>query len=98
MLKNPEIKTFFDSPEFDKMLIKVGKDDVVSYKNNNDWLAEHPSKALIYTNPDETWDKIKTTYRSTFKDLVTGKLPEEDDLVATLKKVSNRLKLIEWKI
>jgi len=98
MLKNPEIKIFFDSPEFDKMLIKVGKDDVVSYKNNNDWLVEHPSKALIYANPDETWDKIKTTYRSTFKDLVTGKLPEEDDIVATLKKVSNRLKLIEWKI
>jgi len=98
MLKNPEIKTFFDSHEFDKMLIKVGKDDLVSYKNNNDWLAEHPSKALVYAKPYETWDKIKTTYHSAFKDLVTGELPEEDDIVTTLKKVSNRLKLIEWEI
>lgn len=98
MLKNESIKTFFESGEFDKMLITVGKDDVISYKNNNDWLSKHPSEALIFSNPEETWDKIKNTYRTTFKDLVTGAMPEESDIVNTLKAVVGRLKKIEWKI
>ena len=98
MLQNESIKTFFQSAEFEKMLIIVGKDDVSSYKNNNAWLSIHPAQALIFANAEGTWDKIKTAYRTTFKDLVTGKLPEENSLVATLKIVSERLKVIDWNV
>ena len=37
-------------------------------------------------------------YQTTFKDLVTGKLPEENALLETLKAIAGRLKTIEWKI
>ncbi|MBL7893618.1 MAG: nucleotidyl transferase AbiEii/AbiGii toxin family protein [Bacteroidia bacterium] len=97
MLKNKEIKTFFESPEFDKMMTTVGKDDVIGLKNNKEWLTNHPSKALIFSDPEATWDKIKNTY-STFKEMVTGELPQESEMITTLKIVSDRLKKIEWKI
>jgi predicted nucleotidyltransferase component of viral defense system len=98
MLKNEEIKTFFASSAFDEMLIKVGKDDVKSFRNNNEWLANHPSKALIFMEPDDTWDKIKTTYRTNFKNLVIGKLPDENDLILTLKSIGERLETVKWKL
>ena len=98
MLSDGSIKSFFLSGEFDKMLVKVGKDDFVSYKNNNAWLEEHPCTAIIFKEPDMTWDRIKSTYRTIFKELVIGKLPNENDLVDTLKKIEKRMKPLNWKI
>ncbi|MBC8383821.1 MAG: nucleotidyl transferase AbiEii/AbiGii toxin family protein [Candidatus Cloacimonetes bacterium] len=98
MLKNGEIITFFESNALDKMLVRVGRDDVISYKNDNKWLLEHPANALIFDMPKKTWDMIKTPYRTTFKGLVIGELPLEKDLINTLKCIAERLKLIEWKI
>ena len=48
LLHQDEFLTFFNSPEFDKMLLKVAQDDVKSFRNNNLWLNNHPSKALIF--------------------------------------------------
>lgn len=98
MLKNQEVAAFFESKAFNEMLLRVGQDDVISFKNNNTWVASHPSSALIFTQPYETWDKIKNTYRTTFKELVLGDLPEESDLVTTLRTVAERLKTIDWVI
>ena len=96
MLKNKEVAAFFSSAAFDKLLIQVGKDDVVSFKNNNAWLQNHPASAIVFSKPDDTWDKIKTTYRTTFKELVLGELPAEDDLVNTLKQIHSRLEKVKW--
>ena len=98
MLKNDTVLTFFNSIEFDKLLIQVGKDDVISYKNNNESLKKHPAGAIIFGQAQDTWDKIKTTYRNTFKDLVIGELPEESALVNTLLTIAQRLKKINWNI
>ncbi|HTE28591.1 nucleotidyl transferase AbiEii/AbiGii toxin family protein [Flavitalea sp.] len=76
MLKNTEVKTFFDSPDFETMLNKVGADDVLSFRNNKDWLTTHPAEALVFKVPEETWEKIRQPYQTTFKDLVIGTLPE----------------------
>lgn len=96
MLKNKEINDFFNSNTFIELMIVVGRDDMVSYKNNNKWLAGHPSQAVIFKEPEQTWDKIKAPYRTTFKDLVMGELPAEKELVDTLKNISTRLKAITW--
>ena len=96
MLKNEEVAAFFNSTDFDKLLIQVGKDDVVSFKNNNSWLQNHPASAIVFSKPDDTWDKIKTTYYTTFKELVLGELPEEADLVNTLKQIHSRLEKVKW--
>ena len=98
MINNESIKSFFESSEFDKILVKVGKDDFISYKNNNAWLENHPCTALIFNEPEITWNRIKSTYRTIFKDLVIGKLPNENDLVDTLKKIAKRLKHLNWEI
>jgi predicted nucleotidyltransferase component of viral defense system len=96
MLKKAEINTFIKSSEFEALLLQVKNDDKISFKNNNEWLNNHPSTAIIFSNPVDTWNKIKTTYRTTFKELVVGELPNEDDLIKTLKQVQNRLLKKNW--
>ena len=98
LLNNDEVAVFFESFQFNEMLIRVGKDDIISYKSNNKWLSAHPVKAIIFNQPVNTWDKIKTTYRTLFKEMVIGELPAESDILNTIIKVANRLKTIEWNI
>lgn len=98
MLENKELQVFFDSSEFDTLLLKVGHDDVLSYKNRNEWLKKHPAEAMIFSQPGATWDRIKNTYRTLFKNIVIGKLPEEHTLMATLAAIEKRLLKIAWKI
>lgn len=94
--KDGEVQVFFASEAFDIMLLKVAQDDRKSFKNNNDWLKHHPKEALIFKNPEAIWNQLKDTYRNTFKFLVYGVLPREDDVLATLVKVSQRLVSVSW--
>jgi len=98
MLKNDDILSFFESERFDEMMITVGNDDVISYKNNNEWLKTHPSEAIIFMRPEKTWERIKLPYKTTFRELVIGKLPEENNMIETLKMVFTRLKEVGWTI
>lgn len=98
MVKDEEIRQFFESNDFDNMLIKVGNDDMIGYKNNNDWIPEHPSTAIIFDKPKETWEQLRTEYNSNFKDLVTGEFPLEKELIKTLSIVADRLRKINWEI
>ena len=45
-----------------------------------------------------TRERIQNTYMTIFKDLVIGELPEEKNLVETLRKIEKRIKYIDWKI
>ncbi len=76
LLKQKEFSTFFNSPAFDEMLLKVANDDVASFKNNNIWLNHHPSEALIFKDLENVWNELKTIYTGDFKDLVYGDFPE----------------------
>jgi len=98
LLKDETVQNFFDSDDFDAMLQKVAHDDVQSFKNNNDWLRYHPKEALIFNGPEETWHQLKDTYQNQFKFLVYGALPKEEEILATIKKVSNRLSRVEWEV
>jgi hypothetical protein len=99
LLRNREVQDFFlYSDDFEAMLNQVGKDDIKSFKNNNAWLVGHPGEALIFSNFPETWERIKTPYRTTFRDLVTGTLPDESDLTEIMEIVANRIKAIKWLI
>jgi len=98
MLKDEEIQQFFESNAFDEMLIKVGYDDMIGYKNNNDWIPKHPSTAIIFDKPQEIWSQLSTAYKGDFKDLVLGEFPSEVELIKTLKQVGARLIKIEWSI
>ncbi len=98
LLKDTEINDFFNSKEFDKMLQKVGNDDIFSFKSNNEWLKEHPVSAVIFSQPINTWKQLKNTYNSSFKELVYGDFPTEMDILKTLEIITKRLKKVEWKI
>lgn len=98
LLKDETVQTFFNSDDFDTMLLKVAADDVQSFKNNNDWLRHHPKEALIFKNPEETWNKLKETYQNDFRFLVYGELPNQEDVLNTILKVTQRILIVKWSI
>lgn len=98
LLKDKSINRFFNSDDFERMIQKVGNDDIFSFKNNNKWLEEHPASALIFDKPEFTWKQLTNTYNGNFKELVYGELPKEDEILETIKIISNRLKKIKWNI
>jgi len=98
MLKDVELDSFFKSTKFDVMLLKVANDDVKSFKNNNNWLSNHPATTILFSDTENTWNQIKDTYETSFKELVYGNFPSENEIMNTLKVVAERLKIIEWNI
>jgi len=98
LLAKTEINDFFNSDRFESMLLTVANDDVLSFKNSNDWLANHPGTAMIFSNTNNTWSQLSNTYLTTINELVYGELPTEDEILITLHKVSERLKPINWTI
>jgi hypothetical protein len=98
MLQDKELKNFLYSDKFEDLLIKVAQDDVQSFKNNNGWLIHHPIKALIFADPEKTWNQIKKTYTSDFGNLVYGELPNESLILEAIKNIVDNLKGIKWTI
>ena len=98
LLKENSIHKFFNTTDFDVMMQKVGNDDVFSFKSNNEWLKIHPASALIFNQSENIWKQLKATYNGSFKELVYGNFPKENEIFETLEMVSKRIKKINWKI
>jgi hypothetical protein len=98
LLKQREFLEFFNSTDFDEMLLKVANDDLASYKNNNEWLINHPNEALIFNDLENLWSELKTIYNGEFNNLVYGELPKDEAVLETLKMIQGRLKTIAWSI
>jgi hypothetical protein len=98
LLQQDEFLKFFQSTDFDEMLLKVANDDVASFRNNNKWLKYHPNEALIFKDLENVWSELKTIYNGDFKNLVYGELPKEEAVLETLKMIQERLKTISWTI
>jgi len=98
MLKNKEVKDFFETKEFDELLVKVANDDMLSFKSGNEWLRHHPTQAMIFRESNEVWSKLKTTYFSTFSKLVYGDLPDDNEILETLNTLKERMENINWEI
>lgn len=98
LLQQSDISTFFDSDGFALMLHKVGWDDEVSFRNNKDWLYHHPAQALVFSDLDRVWPELRSTYQSSFKNLVFGELPADETVFQTLQRIKARLLLMDWRI
>ena len=98
LLKQEEFFNFFQSTDFDEMLLKVANDDVASFRNNNQWLNYHPNEALIFRDLENVWNELKTIYNGDFKNLVYGELPKEEAILETLKMIQERLVNVQWLI
>ena len=99
LLQDSEIEEFFESPRFDEMLLRVAKDDVKSFRNNNAWLAHHPSQALMFSDLEKLWGEMKSTYNGEFKLLVFGEnIATDEQILSSLLKIKSRLDRINWDI
>ncbi len=98
LLNNAELADFFESEEFTAMILKVANDDVASFRNNNDWLVNHPNESLIFKDIDGIWRELQPTYNGDFRNLVYGELPKDKLIVNSLKKIKERLAKIEWNV
>lgn len=98
MLKDESLNSFFHSSAFDRMLLKVANDDVLSYKNKHKWLTQHPKNAMLFSNTANCWSQLKNTYNTRFKELVFGDFPAENEIFNSLIITAKRLEFIEWKI
>lgn len=98
MLKKKEIEDFFESENFDRMLLKVANSDISNYKNNNNWLKNHPSKAVVFSECEKVWEELKPVYKEDFRNLVFGDFPDEKAIFETLVRIRNRLSGVIWNI
>ncbi|PJG84431.1 nucleotidyl transferase AbiEii/AbiGii toxin family protein [Conservatibacter flavescens] len=98
LLSSPKIMSFFESEDFESMLLKVANDDMLSFKNNNKWLKHHPADSFMFKDIQDSWAAIKNTYQTIFKHIVFGELPNNEIILQTLQNVSDRLRKINWEI
>lgn len=98
LLNQKEFSDFLNSAAFEKMLLKVAQDDVLSFKNNNQWLIYPPKEALFFRDLDAVWKELKTVYTGDFKSLVFGKLPESEAIYNSLKRVKEIIERVKWEI
>jgi predicted nucleotidyltransferase component of viral defense system len=99
LLNVKQFSDFFYSEKFMEMLLKVGQDDVASYKSNNQWLKNHPNEAIIFKDLDSVWNQIKGAYNSDFRAMVFGDdFPSDEKVLVTLHRIRERLAQINWTI
>ncbi len=99
LLEVKEFSDFFHSDDFTDMLLKVGQDDVVSYKSNNEWLKFHPNESLLFSDLENTWEQLRAVYNNQFSAMVFGgEIPSADQILLTLQQIKKRLKGISWNI
>ena len=98
LLKQSRILSFLKSDDFETMLIQVGKDDDKAIPNDKEWLSKHPSESLFFSETEKVWKTLSKTYTGSFKELLTGDLPNEEDVLQSLMKIGSRLKEIKWNI
>lgn|SRR5690606_10121955 len=98
LLTQNEFSAFLKSSAFDKMLLKVANDDILSFKNNNKWLSHHPTDAMVFKDLETVWKELIPTYLSDFRPLVYGEFPREDDILKTLQMIQHRLGSVSWSI
>jgi len=99
LLQKDDLKEFFKSEEFDLMLNRVAQDDVMSFRNNHDWLQYHPSDSLFFNRlEEEVWPSLENTYSGTFAAMVYGELPPPSEVLQSLKLIKNRIASVEWNV
>jgi hypothetical protein len=80
------------------MLTVVAKDDIESFKNNNEWLAKNPKESLIFADTENTWEKMESSYSNDFRGLVYGEFPTSENILKTLIQIRDGIQQIEWSI
>ena len=98
LLQEYKISLFLKSDNFEVMLLQVGKDDDKAIPTDKEWLSKHPSESLFFKNTEKVWESLSPTYNGQFRELLTGELPDEKEVLQSLMNIGSRLKDIKWSI
>ncbi len=98
LLQEKRISTFLKSDDFEMMLMQVGKDDDKAIPNDKEWLSKHPSESLFFSETEKVWETVSKTYSGSFKELLTGELPDEKKVLTSLLMIGARIQSIKWNI
>jgi hypothetical protein len=98
LLQTSEFSVFFDSDDFDTMFLKVGNDDIKSFKHGNEWLNIHPKEALVFSDLENVWKELEPIYNGVFRGLTYGAFPSSEQVLKTLHRIKTRLGSVDWNI
>ena len=98
LLQEYKISLFLKSDDFEVMLLQVGKDDDKAIPTDKEWLSKHPLESLFFKNTEKVWESLSPTYNGQFRELLTGELPDEKEVLQSLRSIGSRLKDIKWTI
>jgi predicted nucleotidyltransferase component of viral defense system len=98
ILQDENIKLFFVSTRFDEMLNTVGKEDQITFRSDNNWIARHPSEAPLFMDLDNIWADLRNAYEVDFRAMVYGDFPSHDEVYETLNEIKDRIRSINWRI
>lgn len=98
LLADTGLSSFFDSDDFNEMLLKVAEDDKAGFKNNNEWLINHPKDSRIFKDLDTIWPDLIEVYNKEFRNLVYGRFPGENEVFKSLQTIRKRLNKIIWSL
>ncbi len=91
ILQSEEMRVFLESQAFFTLITAVQADDSKNSEFQGEWTKQKLSDSLIFGNLDTTWEQLISTYQNKFPSLVYGKIPEQEDIKATLKNIFLRL-------
>lgn len=96
LIQQAEVEEFFNSDEFQNMMLKVVENDLEAYKDSRECLRNHPKDSLLFTDLENVWSKIKGVYLTDFGKLVHGMLPQENEVLGSLQKIKEKVNQIDW--
>jgi len=96
LLKDNDIKKFLDSDNFLQTIKIVRENDNSTPIFGQPWLNNKIKDSKLMKYPEETWEELKSTYKSgEMTSLIFEDKPDEDEILDTLKKISERIKHLE---
>lgn len=94
LLSDPETNVFIESEHFPIMMANVINSDRDTF-TETPWLDAPLSHARIFSNFDEIWPALESTYNNDFKAMVVdNELPSKDLLVSTITIINNKLTML----
>ncbi len=95
LLEREEYDLFFDSAEFEVLLKKIARSDLETL-NHSDWIYSHPADAWVFKNAESVWKELEPVYSGSFRDLVYGVLPPQEQLMKVMCRIRDRMRSFDW--
>ncbi|MCK5882272.1 MAG: nucleotidyl transferase AbiEii/AbiGii toxin family protein [Bacteriovoracaceae bacterium] len=91
LLDTEDIKKLLNG-DFHSMIEAVRDDDRKNSQFQGPWMDKKLSGSLLFNDPKEVMKQLDSYYHDTFSTLVYGELPKVDDVVVSIKRISEELK------